>query len=88
VISQDRPNAQLHTLEVCLVRGLAGRFGQRRNFIVDVEALVPEFYERVGQHLKSWQPSAPRVRERPTTVEEIEEEVEEEALAHASPASE
>ncbi|WP_342643912.1 hypothetical protein [Rhodoligotrophos ferricapiens] len=87
-ISQDRPNAQLHTLEICLVRGLAARFGQRRNFIADVETLVPEFYERAGQRLKPWQPSAPRVRERPTTVEEIEEEVQQQALAHASPASE
>lgn len=87
-ISQDRPNAQLHTLEICLVRGLVGRFGQRRNFIADVEMLVPEFYERAGQRLKPWQPSAPKMRERPTTVDEIEEAAEQEALLHANPANE
>lgn len=88
MVLQDRPKAQLHTLEICLVRGLAGRFAQRRNFIADVEALVPEFYERAGQRLKSWQPSAPKVKERPTTVEEIEEVEEEEALSHPNPATE
>lgn len=87
-VSQDRPNAQLHTLEICLVRNFGGRFGQRRNFIVDVETLVPEFYERAGQRLKPWLPSAPKIKESATTIEEIGVEVEDEALAHASPASE
>lgn len=88
IILHDRPNAQLHTLEICLVRGLGARFGQRKNFVADVETLVPEFYERAGQRLRPWQPSAPKVRDLPTTVEEIEAEVEQEALEHASPASE
>lgn len=76
VISQDRPNAQLHTLEICLVRSLAGRFGQRKNFIVDIEKLVPEFYERAGQRIKAWQPSAPRIREISTTEDGISAESE------------
>ncbi|MDQ0314505.1 hypothetical protein [Amorphus orientalis] len=88
LVLRDRLNAQLHTLEVCLVRGLARRFGQRKNFITDVEALVPEFYERAGQRLKPWQASAPKIRESSTTVEEVEHEAEGEALSHPSPGSE
>jgi hypothetical protein len=47
-----------------LVKDLGARFAQRRNFIRDLEAAVPEFYEQVGQYLKAWQPPAPRLREK------------------------
>lgn len=50
------------SFEVVFARDLAGRFAQRKNFIADLEQAVPEFYERVGQHLKAWQPKAPRVK--------------------------
>lgn len=49
------------SFEVVFARDLAGRFAQRRNFIVDLEEAIPDFYEQVGQHLKAWQPQAPRI---------------------------
>lgn len=50
------------SFEVVFACDLGGRFTQRRNFIVDLEQAIPEFYEQVGQHLKAWQPQAPRVK--------------------------
>lgn len=46
-----------------MIRLLGGRFGQRKNFIADLEQLAPVFYETVGQHLRAYQPPAPRIRE-------------------------
>lgn len=51
------------SFEVLFARDLAGRFAQRRNFIVDLEEAIPDFYEQVGQHLKAWQPQAPKIKE-------------------------
>ena len=45
--------------EVVMVRDLAGRFSGRGTFIDDVEAAVPEYYDRVGQHLRAWTPPPP-----------------------------
>jgi hypothetical protein len=51
------------SFEVVFARDLAGRFAQRRNFVADLEQAIPDFYEQVGQHLKAWQPQAPRIKE-------------------------
>lgn len=51
------------SFEVLYVRDLGGRFNRRKNFIVELEQAIPEFYEQVGQHLKTWQPPAPRLKE-------------------------
>lgn len=63
--------ASLVSFEVLLVRDLGPKFGQRKTFIVELERAVPDFYDRVGQKLKSWQPRAPRLsgeRAEPTSV--------------------
>ena len=46
--------------EVVMVKDLAGRFSGRRTFIEDVEAIVPEFYKEVGEHLRAWVPPPPK----------------------------
>lgn len=51
------------SFEVVFARDLGARFAQRKNFIVDIEKTIPEFYEQVGQHLKAWQPQAPKIKE-------------------------
>jgi len=53
----------VQSFEVLLAIDLGSRFARRRNFVTELEAIVPEFYERVGQHLKAWQPSAPRLND-------------------------
>ncbi|MDD9997512.1 MAG: hypothetical protein OXQ89_07170 [Rhodospirillaceae bacterium] len=50
--------------EVAMVRDLAGRFSGRRTFIDDVEAAVPEYYDRVGQHVRAWTPPPPPIEKR------------------------
>ena len=50
--------------EVVMVRDLAGRFSGRQTFIDDVEAAVPEYYDRVGQHLRAWTPPPPPIEKR------------------------
>lgn len=56
-------NSKITTsFEVVFACDLGARFSQRRNFIIELERAIPEFYEQVGQHLKSWQPQAPKVK--------------------------
>ena len=52
------------SFEVSLVKDLAGRFSGRKTFVEDLEKLVPEFYERIGQRLRPWMPPPPPI-ERP-----------------------
>ncbi|WP_349370876.1 hypothetical protein [Salinarimonas sp.] len=62
-IAGGRDAPELVSMEILLVRDLAARFAQRNKFVSELEAAVPSFYERVGQHLKGWQPRAPKLRE-------------------------
>jgi hypothetical protein len=84
--STERADLTPTSFEVLFVRDLGAKFGQRRNFISELEAAVPEFYEQVGQYLKPWQAPAPKVREEKpgpvdVTTEEIQEVANEVALA-------
>ena len=56
-IERDRAGAAPTSFEVTMFKDLAGRFTGRRTFIEDLEKLVPEFYERIGQNLRRWKPS-------------------------------
>jgi hypothetical protein len=57
----DRNAVPVSSFEVLLVKDVGSRFGQRRNFIADIESLVPAFYEQVGQHRRVWQTAVPRI---------------------------
>ena len=59
----DQPGKIASSFEVVYARDMAGKFAQRRNFIVELERAIPDFYEQVGQHLKAWQPPAPKLKE-------------------------
>ncbi len=59
----DRNGQVVLSFEVLLVKDLGAKFAQRRNFIGEIEAAVPEFYEQIGQHLREWQAPAPRIRD-------------------------
>lgn len=71
IADQGREKLQVSAIEICLVRDLGGRFAQSKNFIKDLEAAVPDFYEGVMQYLKSWQPPAPRMREGRTEASDV-----------------
>ena len=63
-LESGRAGAAPTSFEVVLNRDLAGRFSGRRTFIEDLEKLVPEFYDRIGQHLRPWAPPPPSIDER------------------------
>ncbi|WP_422033208.1 hypothetical protein [Roseovarius sp.] len=59
-LQSDNKNAAPHTFEVRLVERVGKRFAGSRTFIEDVERIVPEFYDLVGQHLRAWQAPPPK----------------------------
>ena len=63
-LENERVATTLKKFEIILVRDLVGRFSRRRIFIEDLEKLVPEFYERIGQHLRPWVPPPPKIDKR------------------------
>ena len=52
------------SFEVVMIRDIAGRFPGRRTFIEDLENLIPEFYDRIGQNLRPWAPPPPSIDKR------------------------
>ncbi len=63
-LSRDRPKMALTSFEIILVRDLGGKFSGVRTFVEELERAVSDFYEEVGQYLRSWQPSAPRMKDK------------------------
>ena len=73
-LESGRPGAIPLSFEVIMIRDIAGRFSGRQTFIEELEKLIPEFYERIGQRLRSWSPPPPSIVkrdpiEKPTTDE-------------------
>ena len=60
-LESGRVGATPTSFEVVMVKDLAGRFSGPRNFIEDLEDLVPEFYDRIGQNLRPWTPTPPSI---------------------------
>lgn len=63
-LENEGSGSVLKKFEILIVRDLAGRFSRRKTFIEDLEKLVPEFYERIGQHLRPWIPPPPKIDKR------------------------
>ena len=59
-----RGKAAPTSFEVIMIRDLAGRFSGRRTFVEDLEDLIPEFYDRIGQNLRPWAPPPPSIDKR------------------------
>ncbi len=70
-IAEDGRAKPVVAFDICMVREMGGRFAQSRNFIKDLEEAVPDFYERVVQHVKAWQAPAPRLREGRTDAADV-----------------
>ena len=56
--------------EVLLIKDCAGRFSGTRTFVQDLEAVIPDYYNRVGQQLRRWVPPAPAKKERSASLSE------------------
>jgi hypothetical protein len=59
--------------DVVMFRDLAGKFAGPRTFIEHLEAIVPNYYEQVGQHLRTWVAPPPKLVERSETSAEAKE---------------
>lgn len=70
-IDGDASDTAPHSFEVLLVEAGAKRFSGRRTFIEDVERVVPEFYELVGQNLRAWQAAPPKPLRPSSATEEL-----------------
>ena len=51
------------SFEVVLVRDLAGKFSGSKTFIEALEEAVPHFYEQVGQHLRPYVATPPKIKD-------------------------
>lgn len=67
----DKGNMALIGFEVVSITDLAHRFRQRQTFIKELEAAVPDFWERAGQNLQAWVKPAPRVKEERSEPENV-----------------
>ena len=78
-LTNARPEIAPHTFEIRLVRGAGARFVGAKTFIDELETSVLHFYAEVGQKLKPWQPTAPRIatKQTPSENEQVGESPEE-----------
>ena len=60
-LESGRPGAAPTSFEVIMIRDLAGRFSGRQTFVEDLEDLIPEFCDRIGQNLRPWAPPPPSI---------------------------
>ena len=61
-IEHTRKRVVPRSFDILLVRDMAGKFSGSGTFILGLEEAVPAFYEQVGQYLKAWRPSAPKIK--------------------------
>lgn len=60
-IRAENPALSPRAFEVMLLRDAGARFSGTKTFVDELEASVLRFYAEVGQRLKPWQPTAPRM---------------------------
>lgn len=60
---------EITSFNVEMASDLSAKFNSRKKFVEELELLVPQFYENVGQHIKAWTPSPPRVRKEASSEE-------------------
>ena len=61
-LNHDKSGAAPTGFEISKTRDLGARFVSRKKFLQEIETLVPEFYEQIGQKLKRWQPPPPSIK--------------------------
>ena len=61
-LNHDRSGVLPVAFEISKTRDLGARFGSTKKFLQEIENLIPEFYEQIGQKLKRWQPSPPPIK--------------------------
>ena len=82
-LDYGKPSLAPKGFEVLMIKDCAGQFSKRRNFIRDLEEVVPDFYERVGQRIRRWVPPPPSVekKEEGVATDSLEEKADSGQLA-------
>ncbi len=62
IINVGKEHLAVRKFHIFLSKRVGARFAQRTNFISDLEAFVPEFYDRVGSRLVEWKKPAPKIK--------------------------
>jgi hypothetical protein len=77
-LSPENGSAAPVSFEVLLIRDIAGKFSGTKTFIEHLEAAVPDFYSRVGEHLRAYVAPAPRLQSQKQSEDTAAEDVGEE----------
>ncbi|MCY3640585.1 MAG: hypothetical protein OXH37_06190, partial [Gammaproteobacteria bacterium] len=68
VLQASKPNLAPKAFEIRLVCDAGKRFAGPKTFVEDLEKSALRFYAQVGQRLKNWQPTAPKMIDKPSEV--------------------
>lgn len=69
--NEGKEGQQVSGFHLFYSRRLGAKFTQQANFISELEGVVPEFYQEIGQELRSWHKPAPRIKPEKVTPEEV-----------------
>ncbi len=73
-LETDRESLSLQYFDVRMVGDFKANFSSPRKFIEIIEGFVPAYYEKIGQHLRAWVPTPPKLKERdPVTIDQSDE---------------
>ncbi len=61
VILSDKTDNPPVSFEIIMTRDLAVRFKGAQTFVQDTQEILLQFYEKVGQHLREWVASPPKI---------------------------
>lgn len=59
---KDKTGLQVIKFHVFIARRLGARFTQQTNFIKALEEVLPFFYREIGQNLREWRKTAPKIK--------------------------
>jgi hypothetical protein len=74
ISSEGKEHLVATGFHIFVSRPLGGRFTQLTNFITELEAVVPEYYGRVGSSLAAWQRTAPKIKSERSSGEDVSPE--------------
>lgn len=74
IAEQDKSHLCVHKFDVFSSTRIGSRFGQRANFIADLERLVPNFYKDIGSNLVIWKSAAPKMKSKKTDADDVSPE--------------
>jgi hypothetical protein len=63
LIDDGKKGLKCYRFEIIRIADLGARFAGQKPFVTELQSVVPDFYNRIGQRVRAWQPPAPKVTE-------------------------